>query len=211
MLSKLCKHCNKEFTTKRKNVVYCSTDCRVNFYKINKRVPVKKYSNCVECGELLSGRQRKYCSKKCIDVEYNKRRKIGGDLYSCKLQYDREYRQKNKDYIKKQKSEYYYSNHEVRKAKIREWARNNKAHKYSLEVARRTKKIKATPNWLSEEHKEEIRLLYKVREFLSEYDGVEYHVDHIIPLRGNGVSGLHVPWNLQIITAKENIKKSNKL
>ena len=46
---------------------------------------------------------------------------------------------------------------------------------------------------------------------MSETTGERYVVDHIVPLQGETVSGLHVPWNLRVITQVENLAKSNKL
>lgn len=60
------------------------------------------------------------------------------------------------------------------------------------------------PKWLTKEQKREIELMYKNRP-----NG--YYVDHITPLLGKNVRGLHVPWNLQYLTASENLAKSNKV
>jgi hypothetical protein len=76
---------------------------------------------------------------------------------------------------------------------------------------RRTKHKQATPKWLTQEHKAQIKQFYLDAMLVSKVTGVPYAVDHIVPLRGELVSGLHVPWNLAVITREENSKKSNKI
>lgn len=81
----------------------------------------------------------------------------------------------------------------------------------AAEGKRRAAKLNQTPNWLSKEHCFEILLIYKKANELSKNSNIKYHVDHIIPLQGKEVRGLHVPWNLQILEDKINIKKGNKV
>jgi len=73
-------------------------------------------------------------------------------------------------------------------------------------VARRSGLSKRTPEWAD---LKEIRRIYVECRRISQQTGVKHHVDHIIPLAGRTVSGLHVPGNLQIIPARENQAKLN--
>jgi hypothetical protein len=102
-------------------------------------------------------------------------------------------------------------------AKIRKRARRtskkhyfeNKSSYVAKDALRRAKKLKATPDWLTEEQREFISNLYKFRSNISGVVGREYHVDHIVPLQGRNVCGLHVPWNLRVIPAEQNLSKGN--
>jgi 5-methylcytosine-specific restriction endonuclease McrA len=74
-------------------------------------------------------------------------------------------------------------------------------------TARQTRIKKATPSWAD---KESIKQFYINAQKLTKETGVPHEVDHIIPIKGKLVSGLHVPENLQILTAEENQRKNAK-
>lgn len=71
--------------------------------------------------------------------------------------------------------------------------------------ARDAQKLGATPPWLTQAHQDETRAIYADAAARSE----PHHVDHIIPLVHPDVCGLHVPWNLQVLSAADNLRKSN--
>lgn len=70
---------------------------------------------------------------------------------------------------------------------------------YASNAKRRAKKLKATPPWLTEEHLKESEAFYAESIRLTKETGISHHVDHKVPLQGKSISGLHVPWNLQIL------------
>lgn len=74
------------------------------------------------------------------------------------------------------------------------------------ENKRYRRQIDATPGWAQFE---EIRAKYEERDRIIRETGIPHHVDHIIPLQGKLVCGLHVAANLRVITAKENLAKKN--
>lgn len=103
------------------------------------------------------------------------------------------------------------NNPEKVKAIKKKWRMNNQHKKNANYAGYRATKANATPLWLTTIQKLEMETIYKEARIISNRTGIKHHVDHIIPIRGKGVTGLHVPWNLQIISAKENMSKSNKI
>jgi 5-methylcytosine-specific restriction endonuclease McrA len=93
---------------------------------------------------------------------------------------------------------------EARRARVRDRAKHNA--RMAKSKANR-KKRQVTYDEFSLLFFEEI---YDKAKRLTELIGVPHQVDHIVPLQGKNVSGLHVPENLQILTRYENISKSNK-
>lgn len=89
---------------------------------------------------------------------------------------------------------------------------SKKLYKYNNIRSRyRAAKLRAIPKWITQDQLRQIEYVYRLASISTELTGILHHVDHIIPLQGINVSGLHVPWNLQVLTSVDNIRKGNKL
>ena len=101
------------------------------------------------------------------------------------------------------------TNHRDRHRKAQKnWEQRNPLSKYFHTAVRRAKKKNATPAWADMDR---IKYTYAHCHWLNKTFGHNMHVDHIVPLNGKNVCGLHVHTNLQIIPAEENMKKSNRV
>ena len=162
----------------------------------------------------IAPRKTKGTCVECLKVEWIKSNEFRAEYFK---QYNR------REEVKDKKNEWYEANKEqvMNAAKIRPieikreyqkaWKERNTTWVRADTKARRRKHREATPKWLTKKEKAEIRQLYQIAIIMSKTTGEQYVVDHIVPLRGNDVCGLHVPWNLRVITQEENLKKSNKL
>jgi hypothetical protein len=110
---------------------------------------------------------------------------------------------------------------EVVGARLRRWRKSNpdavraqQARAYAdgrgaAKTARyRTAKHRAMPAWVD---RREVDAFYALAARVSACTGIEHHVDHIEPLQGETLSGLHVPWNLRILPGVINSAKRNRL
>lgn len=136
----------------------------------------------------------KFCNsckktKTILEFSKNKCRKDGyeNQCKFCRYGYLKKYRSTEKGKVANRKG---YTN----------WRLKNLQEKAFIEATRRADKLKRTPKWAN---------INKIKDFyLNCPKG--YHVDHIIPLKGKNISGLHIETNLQYLPAEENLKKGNR-
>lgn len=145
------------------------------------------YKNCTTCRieQPVSNFSKFHASK---DGYHNQCKSCVKIYRSTRIKAAKEYRLNNKQKIDQQNYE---------------WRIRNRGRRCAQQRAREEAKHKRTPKWLTQEHKEQMIVLY------IEASSKGLHVDHIVPLRGKYVSGLHVPWNLQLLTPHENLTKKN--
>lgn len=124
----------------------------------------------------------------------------------CRKKYMSSYYNKNRDAIIKNVQGWYEDNKQYRSTYRRKHYESNKGAYNAATRARQAAKLKATPSWAN---LEQIKRIYTACASITKRTGVEHHVDHIIPLQGESVCGLHVEKNLAIIPAQMNLQKSN--
>jgi hypothetical protein len=161
----------------------------------------------------IAPRKTKGACVECLKVEW-------AQAAETRAEYFRGYNRKEE--VRDKKHDWYLENREqviqtaaTRPAAVlREyrnaWKAANKTQVLADNKVRRRKHRDATPPWLTRKQKSEIRQLYQIAITMTQTTGEQYVVDHIVPLRGEEVCGLHVPWNLRVITQEQNLKKSNK-
>jgi hypothetical protein len=184
----------------------------VNQYKIVNKEKItdykKKYRESSK--EKISEYNARYREANIVDLlEYKKKyRECNKERLA---EYNKRYHEINKEYLVDQMKHYREANKEYLAEQVRIYQKANPAKLNAINAKRRAAKLQATPRWLTDENFKQIEDFYKKARNLKLATGEKYHVDHIIPLQGKNVCGLHVPWNLQVIPAKENLSKSNKL
>ena len=174
-----------------KECTRCYTEKPETEFDLRSDRPGKRRSHCRDC------------RRKEVREQDKKNRKR-------KLAYNRAYRESNKDKISLKVKVYHRENRERILSYQKSWRKSNPEKVATGSRERKKRQKQATPDWLSKEQENQIADIYKLRDECILLTGDPYEVDHIIPLKGEHVCGLHVPWNLQVLPRDLNRSKSNK-
>ena len=179
-----------------------------------------------QCLRITYGSRSCYKCKLINNLIYSLENKEELNLKSClsyhnlepdkkkeRIQSATEWNQENKDAHKKADEKWKKNNPEKRKESTR---KDRQSHPYrvnSHSSTRRAKEKNALPPWLSKKAYKKIDKIFKEREKIQNETGIQYEVDHIMPIdcKTSKCCGIHVPWNLEVITLTANRKKGNKL
>jgi hypothetical protein len=126
----------------------------------------------------------------------------------CRLEHNRIWHNKNKDRHSELTRSWYERNKDQHLANSKEWYALNTYRKLATVTAREKRCKQATPIWAD---KKAIIALYEKAKHMTLETGIQHDVDHIVPLKGKTVSGLHIPANLRVIPSAENKRKAAKL
>lgn len=174
---------------------------------------------------LLRGDTQYFTGKSCKHGHVSARRAATGECLACRDVAVAVWRSKNPERVKQHNLTQYAKfsdkisagarayrekNRDKVIAQKREYAKNNRHIFNKLRAKRKAAELQRTPAWLTADDFWMIEEAYELAAKRTELFGFAWHVDHVVPLQGKLVSGLHVPTNMQVIPWDENRRKSNK-
>ena len=155
----------------------------------------------------------KTCTKCNIVKEltefYRHKNHKDGRSYNCKVCHQKarkQYYQDNKDKEKQLSALRVKNNPERHRAYYNNYYNNNRHKEIQRSRVKQLKRNQCMPEWAD---LDAIKIVYDEAKRLTLMHGIQYHVDHIIPLQGKLVCGLHIHTNLRVLPAKDNLSKSN--
>jgi hypothetical protein len=160
----------------------------------------KLAGRCVFCARERVGRHYK------VDPQRIKRRSAEHRQLAESKRRRKEWYRANAQQVIAKTAEWTRSHPDAKRASVRKYQKKN-ADRYRVWNAKRSERIRrATPAWADQA---EISKFYKLAQALNKETGILHSVDHIIPLQGRYICGLHVEENLQVIPLIDNARKSN--
>ena len=117
---------------------------------------------------------------------------------------------KAKEHAKKADANKYVNNKKIIAARNKNWKQQNPEKVLAMDAKRRASMLQRTPKWLTDVDYWMVEEAYELAVLRAKMFSFPWHVDHIIPLQGKYVSGLHVPSNLRVVPGSENLAKGNR-
>jgi hypothetical protein len=160
---------------------------------------------CVDCIKL-AGVDRYKNNRDAQHASWRKWYEANKSTHNVRV---KRWQKANKDKVKIDAKAWNAANPEKVKAKALRYIKKNPDAYTARAVASVAKRAKRVPQWLTSDDRWMMREAYNLAKLRTKMFGFVWEVDHIIPLRGEFVSGLHVPTNLQVLPKTENRKKKN--
>ncbi len=192
-----------------KRCASCGVEKSLGEFYVRKDSPDGYRNDCKEC--------RKSRSLQTYFGDVDRKKEQKREAYRKKVEANPGYHAalywKNVERRRQSAREYYKKHREKIIEKSVAYASQNKAKANATKKRYKLAKKNACPPWVlrSLELRTQLEFFYQEAQRLTQETGVVHHVDHIIPVQGDTVCGLHVPWNLQILTASENCSKQNRV
>ena len=175
---------------------------------------------------ISEGKAKYFTGRPCKNGHIAERRVNGGCCVICEAEKYKRWSASNPEKVKESSRKNYLSNADKHRAYAAEYRkknpekakaateksrRENRSLYTRLQIERQKKVKQASPDWLSKDDINWMNAIYKASKDIKDENGVDTSVDHIIPIKGRDVCGLHVPWNLRVTTRSYNSQKLNNM